>query len=65
MKGRGAKGIHLGQFLTFTLTGGGQSLFSISKGAIAVVEFSDRGLKGKGRLACLLQPSQLKKISKI
>lgn len=45
---------HLSHFLSFILTGGGDSHFSISKGGMALVE--------QGRLTCLLQPSQLKKI---
>jgi phosphohistidine phosphatase len=56
---------HLSRLLSFILTGDIQTNFHIKKGGFAIVEF-DGGLTTQhARLKCLLQPSQIKKISKI
>lgn len=56
---------HLSRFLSFILTGGTQTNFHIKKGGFALVEFEPHSQLTRARLKCLVQPSQLKKITKL
>jgi phosphohistidine phosphatase len=44
------------------IAGRAESLIGLKKGACALIEFDDRPVAGRGRLAWLLQPGQLRRL---
>lgn len=53
---------HLGDFLSFVLTGTEQTIFDMKKGAFAIVKFREEIEKKRAELICFIQPSQVEKI---
>lgn len=55
---------HLGMLVTWFMTGAGESRVELSKGGVALLEFSSRPSAGSGVLQWLLTSSQLRSIGK-
>jgi phosphohistidine phosphatase len=55
---------HLGELISYFLTGKGSGFFFLRKGGICLVEFFGKIDSGRANLNCFLQPAQLRKIGK-
>ena len=53
---------HLGQLISWCLTGNIHAHFDLTKGGVALVDFRDTPEEGKGALCWLLTPGQLRKM---
>ena len=54
---------HLGQLISWCLTGNVNAPFDLRKGGVALVDFPDQPEEGKGALCWLLTPGQLRKLA--
>jgi phosphohistidine phosphatase len=54
---------HLGQLISWCLTGTVAARFELKKGGVAYIDFPDEPEKGKGVLSWLLTPGQLRRMA--